>query len=86
MIWWNSTKVAQFAGLLDGATDGAGTILDNSVIMFGSGGAGLLKKDTFVSGSTIQLSDVHFTILQKMFGYTGASFGAGKNIVSSILA
>jgi hypothetical protein len=52
------------------------------------GGAGLgLKQDTFVStGAEIQLSDVHFTILQKIFGYKDATFGVGKNIVPAILA
>jgi hypothetical protein len=104
--WWNSTKAAQLASLLDGTSDGAGqTVLDNTVITFASGmhggdhlnnnlpvaiiggGGGVLKKDTFVStGSELQLSDVHFTILQKVFGYTGASFGAGKNVVGAILA
>ena len=34
----------------------------------------------------IQLSDVHYTILKQVFGYTGASFGAGNKIVSAILA
>ena len=59
-------------------SDGPGTI----------GGAGLgLKQDTFVSsGAEIQLSDVHFTILQKIFGYKEATFGVGKNIVPDILA
>ena len=104
--WWNSTKAAQLAALLDGTTDGAGrTVLDNTVITFASGmhggdhfntnipvaiigGGGLgFKQDTFVAtGSEIQLSDVHFTILQKVFGYTGTNFGVGRTIVPAILA
>jgi Protein of unknown function (DUF1552) len=56
------------------------------VAIIGTGGK-VLKADTFVSGATEkQLSDVHFTILQKVFGYTGTSFGVGKNIVTEILA
>ena len=50
------------------------------------GGGKVLKGDVFVGGAEKQLSDVHFTILQKVFGYTGTSFGAGKNIVPEILA
>ena len=56
------------------------------VAIIGSGGK-VLKQDTLTAaGTTIQLADVHFTILQKVFGYTGASFGVGKNIIAVILA
>jgi len=56
------------------------------VAILGSGG-GVLKQDTLTTtGTEIQLSDVHFTILQKVFGYTGASFGVGSKIVPDILA
>jgi hypothetical protein len=103
--WWNSTKAAKLAALLDGTSEGASTVLDNTVLMYASGmhggdhlnnnlpvailggGALGLKQDTFVStGAELQLSDVHFTILQKVFGYTGTSFGVGKNLVPGILA
>ncbi|MDB4981034.1 MAG: hypothetical protein JWM82_1786 [Myxococcales bacterium] len=101
--WWNSTKVAQLAALLDATNEGGTTALDNTVLMFASGmhggdhlnttlpvailggGALGLKQDTFVdSGAEIQLSDVHFSILQKVFGYPGASFGVGKTLVPAI--
>src|SRR6185436_20103321 len=50
------------------------------VAIIGSGG-GVLKQDYFVPGGTeIQFADVHFTILKQVFGFTGASFGVGKNI------
>jgi hypothetical protein len=56
------------------------------VAILGSGGK-VLKQDYFTSGATeTQLSDVHLTILQKVFGYTGTSFGVGKNLVPEILA
>jgi hypothetical protein len=104
--WWNSTKASQLATKLAAVTEGAaGTMLDNTVIVFASGmhggdhlntnipvallgsAGGILKQDTLTSVSTqIQLSDVHFTILQKVFGYTGTSFGVGKSIVPDILA
>jgi hypothetical protein len=102
--WWNSTKAAQLAAKLDAVTEGGGTVLDSTVMMFASGmhggdhlnttlpvailggGALGLKQDTFVGGAEVQLSDVHLTILQKVFGYTGASFGVGKATVGGILA
>jgi hypothetical protein len=56
------------------------------VAILGSGGK-VLKQDYFVPGAKeLQLADVHYTILKQVFGYTGASFGVGKNIVSEILA
>jgi hypothetical protein len=56
------------------------------VSFLGSGGK-VLKQDTLTSATNqIQLADVHFTILQKVFGYTSASFGVGKTIVPDILA
>ena len=56
------------------------------VAILGSGGK-VLKQDLLTSTTNqIQLADVHFTILQKVFGYTGTSFGAGKTIVPDILA
>jgi hypothetical protein len=103
--WWNSTKVAQLAGKLAAATEGAsGSVLDNTVMLFASGmhggdhlnthlpvailgGAGVLKQDVLTPAATeLQLADVHFTILQKVFGNTAASFGAGNKLVSDILA
>jgi hypothetical protein len=51
------------------------------------GGAGVLKQDVLTPvGTQIQLADVHFTILQKVFGNTAPSFGAGNKLVSDILA
>ncbi len=103
--WWNSTKAAQLAALLDATKEGAVTALDNTVMMFASGmhggdhlnstlpvailggGALGLKQDTFVStGAELQLSDVHLSILQKVFGYTMPSFGVGKALVPAIFA
>jgi hypothetical protein len=103
--WWNSSKAAQIMSKLGTMTEGASTVLDNTVMTFASGmhggdhlnnnlpvaiigsGGGVLKQDYFVPGGTeIQFADVHFTILKQVFGFTGASFGVGKNIVSSILA
>jgi Protein of unknown function (DUF1552) len=103
--WWNSTKVAQLAALLDATSEGPSTVLDNTVLFYTGGmhggdhlnnnlpcailgGAGLgLKQDTFVSpDSEIQLSNVHLTILQKVFGYTGTSFGVGTTLVPAILS
>jgi hypothetical protein len=104
--WWNSTKVAALAALLDATSEGAaGTALDNTVLFYAGGmhggdhlnnnlpvailggGALGLKQDTFLStGAELQLSDVHFSILQKIFGYTGAAFGVGKNLVPAIFA
>jgi hypothetical protein len=56
------------------------------VAIIGSGGK-VLKQDTYVpGGKELQLSDVHFTILQKVFGFTGTSFGVGNAIVPEILA
>jgi hypothetical protein len=56
------------------------------VAIIGSGGK-VLKQDYFTSAATeYQFADVHFTILQKVFGFTGASFGVGNKIVSEILA
>jgi hypothetical protein len=47
----------------------------------------MLKQDTLTSvGTQIQLADVHFTIVQKVFGYTSASFGVGKSIVPDMVA
>jgi hypothetical protein len=48
---------------------------------------GVLKQDVLTTTATeLQLADVHFTILQKVFGYTGPSFGVGKSLVADILA
>jgi hypothetical protein len=103
--WWNSTKAAQIMSKLGTMSEGATTVLDNTVMTFASGmhggdhlnnnlpvaiiggGALGLKQDFFVPGGTeIQIADVHFTILQKVYGFTGASFGVGRNVVSAILA
>ena len=104
--WWNSTKASALAAKLAAVTEGAaGTVLDNTVLMYAGGmhggdhlnihipvailgsGGNVLKQDVLTSAATeIQLADVHFTILQKVFGYTGASFGVGKSIVPDILA
>jgi hypothetical protein len=34
----------------------------------------------------LQLGDVHFTVLQKVFDYTGNAFGTGNKIVPDFLA
>jgi hypothetical protein len=103
--WWNSSKAAQLAGRLAAASEGSGSVLDNTVLLFASGmhggdhlnthlpvaivggGGGALKGDVLTNASTeLQLADVHFTILQKVFGNTATSFGAGNKIVGDILA
>jgi hypothetical protein len=97
-----SALAGKLAGVMEGASGSAldNTVLmfasgmhggdhlnvNIPVAILGSGG-GVLKQDTLTSvGTQIQLADVHFTILQKVFGYAGASFGVGKSIVSDILA
>jgi hypothetical protein len=55
------------------------------VALIGSGG-GVLRQDTFVSAAKeLQLADVHFTILKKVFGFAGSSFGVGQTLVPEIL-
>jgi Protein of unknown function (DUF1552) len=63
-----------------------GDHLNNNLPVALIGGKALgLKQDTFVAGGEIQIADVHYTIL-KQLGFTGASFGVGKNVVAGILA
>jgi hypothetical protein len=104
--YWNSEKAAQIASKLAAVTEGAaGTMLDNTVMMYASGmhggnhesgnipiailggGGKVLKQNHYFPFPTDkQLSDIHLTILQKVFGYKMPSFGASTGILPDILA
>lgn len=103
---WNSQKATQIATGLQTMTEGAaGSMLDNTVMMYASGmhggnhesgnipfaivggGGKVLKQNHYLPFATDkQLADLHLTVLQKVFGYKQASFGASAGILPDILA
>ena len=104
--YWMAQKAADLAMKLKNSAEGATNILDQSVIVFGSGmhggnhegidlpvvligsGGGVLKQNAFVNfpAVTQRLASVHFTIMQKVFGMTTATFPMSTGLVPEILA
>jgi hypothetical protein len=104
--YWMAQKAADLALKLKASTEGATNILDQSVIVFGSGmhggnhegidipvvligsGGGVLKQNVFASFPAMSqyIGNVHLTIMQKVFGMTGATFPMSTGVIPDILA
>jgi hypothetical protein len=60
--------------------------IDIPVAILGSGG-GVLKQDTYVPFTTEQqMGNLHFTVMQKVFGCTEPAFGSSTGIIPELLA
>jgi hypothetical protein len=113
IIWWMASKANQMTQALAGIKEGTGTVMDSTVIHFGSGmhggnhdglnlptvligsGGGVLKQNANMSltgdapGGGARLSNLHLTLIQKVFGSPVTSFGVpggSTGIIPDILA
>jgi hypothetical protein len=99
ITWWMASKANQMTQQLASIQEGAGTVMDSTVLHFGSGmhggnhdslnlpivllgsGGGVLKQDVYMTltgdapGGGARLSNLHLTLMQKVFGCTLTSFG-----------
>jgi hypothetical protein len=81
--------VIVFCSGMNGGNHDAGNL---PIALLGGGGrtasgGTVLKQDRHVVFAQEQsLADVHLTILQQVFGYTGASFGASDGIIPDLLS
>jgi hypothetical protein len=66
----DNTVIHMMSGMHGGNHDG----LDLPIAIVGGGG-GVLKQNQYIDGKSGNLADLHFTILQKVFGFAGTSFG-----------
>jgi hypothetical protein len=106
IIHWMVTRATELVQKLAASSEGAaGSVLDNTLIHFGSGmhggnhrgidipftligGAGVLKKDYFYNapGDGLYVADIHWTIMQKVFGMNIPNFASSTKLVPEILA
>jgi hypothetical protein len=97
--WWMASKANQMTQALASISEGSGSVMDSTVIHFGSGmhggnhdslnlpivligsGGGVLKQNAYMAlsgdapGGGARLSNLHLTLIQKVFGSTVMSFG-----------
>jgi hypothetical protein len=113
ITWWNAGKANQMAQALVAISEGTGTVMDSTVIHFGSGmhggnhdaanlpivliggGGGVLKQNAYMvldgdaPNGGARLSNLHLTLMQKVFGCTQTSFGVAggsTGVITDILA
>jgi hypothetical protein len=86
----DNTLITFMSGMNGGNHDG----LDLPIALIGGSG-GVLKKNQYIDFGGVNLADLHFTVMQKVYGSTLPQFGtpmgndyttAGTNILSELLA
>jgi hypothetical protein len=109
---WMALKANQMAQALAAIKEGTGSVLDDTVIHFGSGmhggnhdglriptvliggGGGVLKQNAYLAltgdapGGGARLTNLHLTLIQKVFGSPATSFGnpgASTGVIPGIL-